>query len=86
MCGCDSAATARASRSNRWRATGSLVRSGGSTFEGDGAVQARISRTIDLSHAARAGGADNLVGSEPGAGRERHHLSTLSSIQMLPVA
>ena len=36
-------------------------------LERDGAVQARISRTIDLAHATRAGGADDLVGAEPRA-------------------
>jgi hypothetical protein len=54
-------------------------------LEGDGAVQARVSRAVDLAHPTCTGGADDLVGAEPCARVEGHHLSTLSSIQMLPV-
>jgi hypothetical protein len=31
-------------------------------FDGDGAVQARVARTVDLAHAARAERGDNFVG------------------------
>ena len=68
MCGCDSAATARASRSKPLAGGGVVGQVRRQHLEGDGAVQARISRTVDLPHAARAGGADDLVGAEPGAG------------------
>ncbi len=77
MCGCDSAATARASRSKPLAGGGVAGQVGREHLEGDGAVQARISRAVDLPHAARAGGADDLVGAEPGAGLEGHRCARI---------
>ena len=45
-----------------------------------------VSFPIDLAHPSHAEQRGDFVDAEAGAGREGHHLSTLSSIQMLPVA
>ncbi len=37
-------------------------------FHGDGALEARVTRLIDLAHAAGADGADDLVGSKARSG------------------
>jgi hypothetical protein len=41
-------------------------------LEGDGAVQARISRTVDLPHAARTSRADDFVGAKPSTRLKGH--------------
>jgi hypothetical protein len=42
----------------------------GKNLDRDGAVQASVSRAIDLTHAPRAEWLENLVGTETIAGRE----------------
>ena len=44
----------------------------GQDFDGDGAVQAGVASLVDLALAARAEGGLDLVGTEGGAGSERH--------------
>jgi hypothetical protein len=44
----------------------------GENLDGDGAVQARVSRAIHLTHATRAEWLENLVRTEPFTGREWH--------------
>src|SRR5262245_16054275 len=41
-------------------------------LEGDVAIELRIASSIDLTHAAGADERDDLVRTEPGAGRQRH--------------
>jgi hypothetical protein len=38
----------------------------------DGAIESRVARAIDLTHAARTNRGQNLVGAETGAGNEGH--------------
>ncbi len=40
----------------------------GEHLDGDGAVQAGVTGFVDLPHAARADGREDLVGAERGAG------------------
>ena len=42
----------------------------GQNLDRDGPVEARVARAIDLAHAARAEGGQDLVGAEAGAGGE----------------
>jgi hypothetical protein len=44
-------------------------------LDGDRAVEARVSGTVDLAHAARPKGGEHLVGPEQSAGTERHRTS-----------
>jgi hypothetical protein len=44
----------------------------GKNFDRNVASEASVARAVDLAHAASAGGRQNLVGAELGAGRERH--------------
>ena len=71
MCGCERAATARASRSNRPhpRVLGEAL---GQHLDRDLAMQARVAGAIDLAHPARAQRSDDLVLSETGTGGEGH--------------
>ena len=41
-------------------------------FDGDGAVQARVARAIDLAHAACTDAGDDLISAESNAGRQGH--------------
>ncbi len=45
---------------------------GGEDLDGDVAAEAWVLRAVDLSHAARADGGEDLVGAEPGAGCQGH--------------
>ena len=44
----------------------------GEDLDGDGAVQARVGRFVDLAHAPRANGGSNRVGTEPRARGQGH--------------
>ena len=44
----------------------------GKHLDGDVAPEARVARPIDLAHAARADGCDDLVRAQAGAGAKRH--------------
>ena len=68
MLGCESAATARASDSKRWRSVGIGRDVRGHHLDRDVAIQTRITRAIHLSHAARRDGGDDLVLGKPKAG------------------
>ncbi len=54
-------------------------------LDGHLAVEPRVARAIDLAHPTRADEREDFVRAKPGTWIQRHHLSTLSSIQMLPV-
>ena len=71
MFGCESEATALASRSKRARASGfaAVLRE---DLDGDVAVELRVARAVDLAHAARAERREDLVGTETGSGDESH--------------
>ena len=51
---------------------GSSANDGGQDLDRDVAAEPRVARAIDLAHAAGAERRDDLVGAEPGAGRECH--------------
>ena len=72
MLGWDSAATARASRSKRASASGSLETRSGQHLHGDLAPEPRVPRAVDLPHPSGAEAGDQLVGTEARAGRDRH--------------
>ena len=64
MCGCDSCEIVRASRSNRWRASGDDAMAGDSTLIGDVAIEPRVARPVDLAHAAGAERRDDFIWTE----------------------
>ena len=72
MFGCDSAATAFASRSNRSRASAIRGEVGGQDLDRDVTIQLRIARSEDFSHATGAERCDDPVGPEKAVGFERH--------------
>ena len=72
MFGCESAATAFASRSKRASASSSSARRRGEDLDRHLAVEPRVARAVDLAHAAGTEGRDDLVGSEALAGGEAH--------------
>ena len=47
-------------------------KSGWEHFDRDIAIEARVARTVDLTHSACANGADDFIGSETRAWRNRH--------------
>ena len=51
---------------------GLLGRRGGKNLEGDGAVEPRVPRAVDLAHASRAQGREDLVRAEARPGRKWH--------------
>ncbi len=59
-------------------AVGVLGEVRGQDLDGDGAVQARVARAVDLAHPARAKGREDLVGTEARSGRERHSAASLT--------
>ena len=67
--GWSSAAPAFASRRSRSRAVGS---DSTQDLDRDAAVEARVVGVVDLAHATRADGRNNLVGTESSAGRQWH--------------
>ncbi len=58
------AATARASRSNRARASGSSASVRGQHFDGDVAAEPRVVGLVDFAHAAGADGRNDFVRAE----------------------
>ena len=68
MCGWSSCEIARASRSNRSRNCGSAASVLGQDLDRDRAIEPRVARLVDLAHAARAEGGEDLVRAEAGAG------------------
>ena len=72
MFGCESAATAFASRSNRDSASGSAATDSGSTLIGDVPVELLVPGPVDLSHSARTERREDLVRTETGAGSQGH--------------
>src|SRR5579864_9656454 len=46
-------------------------------LDGDGAIQPRIASFVDLAHAARADGRDDLIGSQPSSSRQGHKIERL---------
>ena len=72
MFGCESAATALASRSKRARAVGVVGEAVGEDLDRDVAVEPRVARPVDLAHSAGAERRQDLVGAEAGSGSERH--------------
>ena len=56
-------------------------------LEGDLATEPRVARAVDLAHAARAEGAEDFVGAEPGARGQGHgSLLARDHIEVEPVA
>ena len=55
-------------------------------LDGDLAAQSRVARAIDLTHPPGAEEREDFIWAKLSTGRQRHQRSTLSSIQMLPVA
>jgi hypothetical protein len=55
---------------------------GGKDFDGDGALQPRVARLVDLAHAARAQCADDLIRPELGAGGQGHFCLS-SAVQLV---
>ena len=49
-----------------------VARVGAQDLERDGAIQASVARAIDLAHAAGAERGEDFVGTEAGAGGQRH--------------
>ena len=90
MLGCDSAATARASRSKRARQSGSRGDGRRKHLDRHLAAQPRVARPVDLAHAARAERREDLVGpsvvpaesvmSDIYPGEDPHATSPLSSV------
>ena len=72
MFGCESAATACASRSNRASASALPAESVRQHLDRDVALEPRVPRPVHLSHAARAERRQDLVRAEAGARRESH--------------
>ena len=70
MCGCESCEIVLASRSKRWRDLGRRRRCYGRTLIATVALEPRVARAIDLAHAARADGREDLVGAELASGGE----------------
>ena len=70
------AATARASRSNRASASGSLASAAGKHLDGDVAAEPRVVGAVDLAHAAGADGRDDLVRAEARANERVHWANT----------
>jgi hypothetical protein len=44
----------------------------GENFDGDGAIQARVARAIDLTHSTGTDGGDDFIRSETRAGGQIH--------------
>ena len=63
---------ARASRSKRARRSRIGREFFGQQLDGDGAVEARVSRSINLAHSPGTDPAENFIRTEPDTGRERH--------------
>ena len=78
MFGCDSAATALASRSNRASASGSAASDCGSTLTATSRFELRVPRAVDLPHPARAQRREDLVGAESCSGGQRHFAAATS--------
>ena len=74
MLGCESAATAFASRSKRASARG-CGDARRQHLDRHLAVEPGVARAVHLAHASRAEGSDDPVGSEAAAGLECHVLS-----------
>ena len=51
---------------------GAIGQMGGQDFDRDGAVEPRILSTIDFTHSSCANGREDFIGSESGAGLDRH--------------
>ena len=79
MCGCVSCEIARASRSKRSRNCGSAA-ARRENLDGDGPVEPRVARLVDLAHAAGAEGGHDLVRAEARAGDEGHRSLLLSQM------
>jgi len=77
MLGWFSEASNCASRLKRAMRSAFRANTSGRTFQRHVAVQLRVPRAIDFSHAARAERRENFVWSEPGSGTERHCAATL---------
>jgi hypothetical protein len=45
----------------------------GQDFDGDAAIEASVTRTVDFAHAARADGSDDFVRAESASGRQVHN-------------
>ena len=72
MLGWASAATASASCSKRVREVGSLAKSLGKAFDCHLTVEARVTGTINLAHAARTNRRNDLIPAQPRSGSEVH--------------
>ena len=70
MLGCESVATALASRSKRARRPGLVCEEVGQDFDRDVTIQLRVARPIDLAHAACADLGEDVVATEARAGSE----------------
>ena len=70
MFGCESAATALASRSKRASASAFGGQMGGEDLDRDVPVELRVPRAVDLAHPARAEGREDLIGAKARAGSE----------------
>ena len=68
MFGCESAATALASRSNRARRSAILRERSGEHLDRHIAIETRVLRLVDFAHAAGTEGGDDLVGTDAVAG------------------
>jgi hypothetical protein len=55
----------------------------GQHLEGHVAIEFRIARPIDLSHAAAANEGEDFVGAESGAGRQPHLISSARAASVL---
>ena len=72
MCGCDSAAMARASRSNRWRDSRVRRDERGQHLDRDRAIEAHVAGAIHFAHPAGAEHALDLIRAESGARCQCH--------------
>ena len=74
MFGCDSAATAFASRSKRASRSGSLRHGFRKNLDGDVPIEARIARAIDLAHSACPERVEDFVTAQAAAGGGCHEV------------
>ncbi len=72
MCGWLRAATARASRSKRWRRSGLAASLLGEHLDRDEAIEPGVARLIHLAHSPGADQPQDFVGAETDARREGH--------------
>ena len=60
---------------------GHVGETGGKNFQGDGAIEPRIGRAVDLTHAALANEGDDFVRAQAGTGAERHPVRNIQAQQ-----